>query len=74
MQHSGGQFQGQPMGENLAYSTRGLNEDFTAMWYGQVKNYDYSTPDPIPINFFDVGHFTQVVWVSSKRVGFGLWD
>jgi hypothetical protein len=60
------------MGENLAYSTRGIKENFTALWYSEKMNYKYEGADPRPANFFSVGHFTQVVWKSSTKIGIGF--
>ena len=38
------------------------------MWYDEVKDYDFqSKPTYNP----KCGHFTQVIWASSKEVGLG---
>ena len=38
----------------------------TNSWYREIKDYDYSG------NFsVETGHFTQLVWRSTKEVGFG---
>ena len=37
----------------------------TQTWYDEVKNYNYSKPDFSPTT----GHFTQVVWKSTTRLG-----
>ena len=36
-------------------------------WYADVKNYNYKTA----AFGMDTGHFTQVVWSSTKLVGVG---
>ena len=36
-------------------------------WYNEKKNYDFNSNKYIK----DTGHFTQLVWKSSKYVGFG---
>ena len=38
------------------------------MWYNEVKDYDFQSK---PIYNPKCGHFTQVIWVSSKEVGLG---
>ena len=39
----------------------------TDMWYNEVDEYDFSDP-----GFKSgTGHFTQVVWNDTKKVGFG---
>lgn len=56
--HSGG-----PYGENLAigYSPVGSVD----AWYDEIKDYNYANP-----GFSEsTGHFTQVVWKSSTKVG-----
>ncbi|MGW4719562.1 CAP family protein [Nocardia sp. NPDC004260] len=61
-------------GENLWLSTGGIAdasrsvEMATQMWYDEVKDYDYNDPG------FSIrtGHFTQVVWKASTRLGIGF--
>ena len=63
-------------GENLAmYRTSDPNDKTllntakaTDMWYEEVKDYDFDNPGFA----MDTGHFTQVVWKSTKKVGFGI--
>jgi hypothetical protein len=55
-----------PFGENLAY--RDVNESPLSTidsWYGEIKDYDFAAPG------FSrkTGHFTQVVWNGSTRIG-----
>ncbi|KXJ08635.1 ectin [Exaiptasia diaphana] len=57
-------------GENLA-SSMGAKLDCagaTKLWYDEVKDYDFSHPG---FNH-KTGHFTQVVWKATKRVGVGI--
>lgn len=37
------------------------------MWYDEVKTYDYNKPG----FSLQTGHFTQVVWKGSTKLGFG---
>jgi hypothetical protein len=37
-------------------------------WYDEVKNYNFKKPGFT----MDTGHFTQLVWKSSTRLGLGL--
>ena len=73
LQHSGTEFHGEWMGENLAY-VGGSNinisgERPTNMWYNEVSNYNFNNP-----GFSSgTGHFTQVVWKNSKEFGIGLY-
>lgn len=59
--HSGG-----PYGENLAigYGTTGAVD----AWYSEIKDYSFSNPDYSS----STGHFTQVVWKSTTKVGCGI--
>ncbi|CDO93499.1 unnamed protein product [Kluyveromyces dobzhanskii CBS 2104] len=59
--HSGGQY-----GENLAlgYGTTGAVD----AWYNEIKDYDFSSGDYSS----STGHFTQVVWKSTTKVGCGI--
>ncbi len=60
-------------GENLAAGKGGNwnNNQFaemsTKMWYDEVKDYDYNKPGFSS----QTGHFTQVVWKKSQKLGFG---
>lgn len=64
------------MGQNL-YVGHGWPEDPTTpegvvrAWYDECEIYDPKkiTPDGVPHNFKDVGHFTQVMWKSATKVG-----
>jgi uncharacterized protein YkwD len=62
--HSGGSY-----GENLAAGTSGTldAEDVVKMWYDEVSQYRF------PNGGFSsqTGHFTQVVWRGTARVGCG---
>lgn len=65
-------------GENLyaAYNSKSLTlayceqlgNDCVKSWYDEISTYDYTSP-----GFSSgTGHFTQVVWVSSNKLGMGL--
>lgn len=60
---------GTDLGENLATGTTGAYSpaQFVNDWYSEIANYDFGagTGD-------DTGHFTQVIWKSTKQVGCGL--
>ena len=56
-------------GENLAQGTgdySGVNA--VNDWYNEISAYDFNNP-----SFSDAtGHFTQVIWKSTKKVGCGV--
>ncbi|KAH8243335.1 hypothetical protein KR032_006626, partial [Drosophila birchii] len=53
-------------GENLCIRTRDP-EKCVQYWYNEHIFYDYSSP-----RFsFETGHFTQVIWVGTKEIGWG---
>lgn len=58
-QHSRG-----PYGENLATGYRSLKEAQLA-WYQEKNLYSYSKPQ----FSMTTGHFTQVVWSDTKKIG-----
>ena len=37
-------------------------------WYSEVKNYNYKRSRYSP----GAGHFTQLVWVASRKLGLGV--
>ncbi|XP_041770048.1 Golgi-associated plant pathogenesis-related protein 1-like [Anopheles merus] len=39
-------------------------------WYNEIKCYRFGAAQPS--NFMQVGHFTQVVWKKSRRLGVGV--
>lgn len=54
-------------GENLAQAT---DPDVTAMindWYSEISAYDFASGTGS-----GTGHFTQVIWKSTKQVGCGM--
>lgn len=58
LQHSHG-----PYGENLAV---GYDDEGTiGAWYDEIKKYNYQDP----VFSESTGHFTQMVWKSSTKVG-----
>ena len=64
LQHSSG-----PYGENLAAGTAGTlsPEQVVEMWYGESARYRYRNA-----RFsMQTGHFTQVVWAGTARIGCG---
>lgn len=56
-------------GENLAAGTEGTvgPERAVEIWYSEVSKYDFKRA----AFSMEAGHFTQVVWAGSKRVGCG---
>ena len=67
--HSGTSYNGQWMGQNL-YASGGIvpkGADVTNLWYLENNNYDYATGEAK--NNAVVGHFTQLVWKSSTKIG-----
>jgi pathogenesis-related protein 1 len=61
--HSGGRY-----GENLAGSTGDLSgTNAVKLWVNEKKNYNYSSNSCA--SGAVCGHYTQVVWKNSKRLG-----
>jgi hypothetical protein len=65
-----------PQGENLWLGTSGhfTPEQMVGMWVEEKRHF---VPKPIPFssrtgNFDDVGHYTQVMWRDTGRVGCAL--
>ncbi|XP_019170408.1 PREDICTED: basic form of pathogenesis-related protein 1-like [Ipomoea nil] len=58
-----------PYGENLAKAYPDLNAaDAVKLWVDEKDNYDYNSNSCVG---GDCGHYTQVVWRSSVRLGCG---
>lgn len=56
-------------GENLAQGTGGYSgADAVNDWYNEISAYDFNAPGDSEAT----GHFTQVVWKGTKRVGCGV--
>ena len=60
--------------ENWAKGFRDTIERAVQRWYSEESRYDYADP---PANFAefveqDTGHFTQIVWNESRRLGCGF--
>lgn len=59
-----------PYGENL-YAESGLGagpEDVVASWVAEAADYDYATNGCSGV----CGHYTQVVWAATQRLGCGF--
>lgn len=60
-------------GENIYAcfgKTNPSGEEVVRSWYNEIKDYRFGESNPA--NFGKVGHFTQVVWKNSKRLGVGI--
>jgi len=71
MYHSDGNY-----GENLAYfgATGKMVKkcrDAVNSWYDEEQYYDWDNPGNTKVQGEAIGHFTQVVWKSSTKVGCG---
>ncbi|KAM7421481.1 hypothetical protein PAMA_015562 [Pampus argenteus] len=61
---------GYQLGENLFYSTKIYSwTDVISAWHSEVENYKYPNGS---MNGKEVGHYVQVVWNSSYKVGCGV--
>jgi uncharacterized protein YkwD len=58
-----------PYGENLAAGTASIMraQDAAAGWYGEVRKYRFGRGG----FSLATGHFTQLVWIQSRRLGCG---
>ena len=43
--------------------------DATNSWYNEIQKFDYNNPDA---NFMETGHYTQVVWRTTTKLGMGV--
>uniref|UniRef100_A0A0K0EKU6 SCP domain-containing protein n=1 Tax=Strongyloides stercoralis TaxID=6248 RepID=A0A0K0EKU6_STRER len=56
-------------GENLARFSASIGSLATKKWYDEVDMYDFSKNQ----FSYDTGHFTQLVWKDTKKVGCGIY-
>ena len=70
--HSGTEFYGQWMGENLYWITGKYptGEDPVDAWYNEISDYDFNTHTS---KGGKIGHFTQLIWKNSKEIGIGYY-
>lgn len=66
-------------GENLYWtSATDTGEEFDVndaitLWYNEIKDYDFNRNDAKKgKEFKDIGHFTQLVWNGTKKLGIGI--
>lgn len=66
-------------GENLYWtSATDTNEDFDVkhackLWYNEIEDYDFNRNNARKgKKFKDIGHFTQLVWKGTKKLGVGI--
>lgn len=60
-------------GENLAFGSGATysTADGAKAWYAEKKDYEPGTPIPSDFTKFKAGHYTQLVWSKTKRIGAG---
>lgn len=71
--HVGGQWK-TVYGENLAWGG-GANyrsKNGIDFWYAEKKDYTPGTPAPAHLNGPMIGHYTQMVWRKTERIGAGV--
>lgn len=55
-------------GENLSAGTNQVPVGAVDSWYSEIANYNFAQPGFTP----GTGHFTQLVWRASTRLGCGM--
>jgi pathogenesis-related protein 1 len=61
----------QKYGENMAWGAGDFGvQDGAALWYGEKKAYD-DGKQKLPDDLADIGHYTQMVWKTSLKIGAG---
>ena len=71
--HSGYDFKGNYLGENLYWITNGYPtaEDPVDAWYNEIVDYDFKAQKSK--NGYKVGHLTQLIWKDSAEIGIGFY-
>ena len=73
-EHSGNKFGNENLGENLymQWISRGKvpvsAKEAAKSWYDEIEHYSFNRPQYSE----ETGHFTQMVWRSSQRLGVGV--
>ncbi|XP_063420292.1 cysteine-rich venom protein pseudechetoxin-like isoform X1 [Mytilus trossulus] len=57
------------MGQNLFWGSHGTWSDAVKWWYDEINHFTYDGGDAN--DFQKVGHYTQVVWAKSIKIGCG---
>lgn len=60
----------QKYGENLAVNASALKG--AERWYGEKEDYTAGTAIPEDFSQFKAGHYTQMVWKGSTKIGAGV--
>ncbi|XP_066935360.1 uncharacterized protein [Clytia hemisphaerica] len=62
------------VGENLfgSSSSDATSADAVTSWYNEINNYNFATGTKLSPEGGDIGHFTQLVWASSTKLGCGM--
>ena len=68
-EHSGNKYNGKSMGENLYYCSGKVatGEIASYEWYNEIELHNWKKEFQSA-----TGHFTQLIWKSTKEVGFGV--
>ena len=56
-------------GENIAWG-QGTADEAVMKWYAELASYDFDADGPMDADHV-VGHFTQVVWKGTSKIGCG---
>ena len=70
MVHSDNKLNNEYIGENICSgsSTLKIGKSCVNLWYSEEDQYDYKNPN----NDVSCGHFTQLVWKKTNRLGCGV--
>ena len=70
LKHSSNKYLGKSLGENLYWGPKYSNIGTSTVdtWYSEVSNYNFSNPGYKS----GIGHFTQIVWKGSTKLGCGV--